>query len=234
MKLEILVLAIVSSSMLGAQSQKESQKSFFEQLKSDAIVLSEQGLTRGEDEIEKFVTNLAGSQPEMYSYESTYTIGVSPSMTYEIGLLKSDSKSLAVMFINGNDTATNPGIEFLVIYEKKEARKQPSALDRSRKEWMKFCNAHQVDELVSQVYTSDAYYYSRGRLLRGTKAVIEEYSYMSNPNYSLKLTPKHVAFVTPDIAYEIGQCSGSYPNPYMLLWEKEEDGRWVILMDSND
>jgi ketosteroid isomerase-like protein len=121
-----------------------------------------------------------------------------------------------------------------VIYEQKDVPDQPSELDESRTEWMRLCNAHQVDQLVSRLYASNAFYYNRGRLLQGTKAITKEYSYMSNPNYSLKLTPKHVAFVTPDIAYEIGQCSGSYPNPYMLLWEKEEDGRWVILMDSND
>ncbi len=234
MKLKILVLAIIGSSFLSGQSQKGSQESFFDQLRSDAIILSEGGLIRGEEEIEEFVSDLAGSPLQTYSYEKNFHVEVSASLIYEIGLLSSDSKSFAVMFITRNDAASGPGIEFLVIYEQKDVPDQPSELNASRTEWMRLCNAHQVDQLVTRLYASNAYYYNRGRLLAGTKALAEEYSYMSDPNYSLKLTPKHIAFVTSVIAYEIGQCSGSYPNPYMLLWEKGADGRWVILMDSND
>ena len=98
---------------------------------------------------------------------------------------------------------------------------------------MELCNAHRASELVSTVYTPDAYYYNCGRILQGAEAISNEYSYMNSPQYSLKLTPKHVVFVTSNIAYEIGRCSGSYPLPYMLLWKKKSDGNWQILMDSN-
>ena len=140
---------------------------------------------------------------------------------------------LLFMFLKGNQTASE-GIEFLIIFEQQDAANQTSDLELARNEWMRLCNTHKVTKLVEQLYASNAYYYNRGRLLEGTKALKAEYSYMSSPNYSLKLTPKHIVFAAPDIAYEIGRCSGSYPNPYMLLWKKTESGEWVILMDSND
>lgn len=115
-----------------------------------------------------------------------------------------------------------------------DTENQSFEIDQSRKEWTELCNSHRADELVKRLYHSDAYYYNRGRLLQGTKSITTEYNYMNNPGYSLKLTPKHVAFVTSDIVFEIGLCSGSYNKPYMLLWEKHTDGNWRVLMDSND
>ena len=115
-----------------------------------------------------------------------------------------------------------------------DTESQYPEIDQSRMEWMELCNAHRAEELVKQKYTMDAYYYNRGRLLQGTKSITQEYSYMNRESYSLKLAPRHVLFVTPDIVFEIGQCSGSYSNPYMLLWEKQADGNWQVLMDSND
>ena len=98
---------------------------------------------------------------------------------------------------------------------------------------MSYCNSHEVEKLVKELYVPNAYYYNRGRLLKGTKALVAEYSYMNSPNYSLQLTPKHIVSVNSEIVYEIGQCSGSYPLPYMLVWKRLENGNWQILMDSN-
>jgi ketosteroid isomerase-like protein len=127
----------------------------------------------------------------------------------------------------------NSGIEFLIMYKKTDPENQLTDIDRARKEWMKWCNSHQAGELVKNLYTKDAYYYNRGRLLKGTESITEEYAYMNSPSYSLTLTPKHVELVNSEIAFEIGKCSGSYPNPYMLLWKRQDDGNWKILMDSN-
>ena len=194
-------------------------------MRSDALILSEDELIRGKSQIEAFVKDLVGSKEEMYSYDKEFSIEVHADLHYEIGRLNIDSRSFAVMDLKRLD-ASEPEIDFLVIYEQKETSVQPANLDESRTEWMRLCNAHQADKLVRQLYTSNAYYYNQGRLLEGTKALTAEYSYMNNPNYSLQLTPKHIVIVTSEIAYEVGRCSGSYPNPYMLVWKKS--GRWSM------
>lgn len=235
MKLYILVLTLFGAFVLNAQSQEEGIKGFFSQLKNDALILSDNGLIQGRSEIKKFVANFVASNGIKDSYEKYFSIEVSSILDYEAGEVSVDSKLFSVMFLKRKGDESGPWIEFLIIYEKEhDAKDQLSDVDRARKEWMRLCNAHRADELVKRLYASNAYYFNRGRLLQGTKSLTAEYSYMNSPDYSLKLTPKHIAFVTSDKAFEIGQCSGSYPNPYMIVWEKQADGRWVVLMDSND
>ena len=106
-------------------------------------------------------------------------------------------------------------------------------IDQPRDNWVKYCAAKNAYELVKNVYTADAYYYNRGRLLQGLDAIAKEYSYMNKPNYNLYLHPKVTRIVQPDLAYEIGQCSGSYRGHYILKWVKEADGEWRVAMDSN-
>lgn len=106
-------------------------------------------------------------------------------------------------------------------------------IEQSRTDWMKFCNSHEPTALVNEIYTSNAFYYNRGRLLHGPDEIIPEYSYMNNDSFSLFLEPKIVNTVQPELVYEIGKCSGSYFGHYILRWEKEPAGRWKVSLDSN-
>lgn len=108
-----------------------------------------------------------------------------------------------------------------------------SEIDEARARWMKYCNAHMATELVNQVYSKNPFYYNNGRpIITTSEALIREYSYMNNPQYSLKLTPLVIEPVTDELVYEIGQCSGSYGGKYVIIWTKE-DGIWKVLLDSN-
>ena len=220
MKSLVLVLAVFFS--VSAQSQND----LLSNLRKDAIILSDDGLIKDQDEVNDFVAGFSD-----YSYKKDFSIAVNAALYYEIGEISIKKNTWSVMYLKRKDDGSK--IEFLVIYKGKKNKDQRADIDQARKEWMKLCNAHEAGKLVKQLYTSDAYYYNRGRLLQGTEAISKEYSYMNSPNYSLTLTPRHVVFVTPDIAFEIGRCSGSYPLPYMLLWQKQDDGSWQVLMDSN-
>ena len=68
-------------------------------------------------------------------------------------------------------------------------------LKKARKKWVKLCNKHKARNLVEELYTKDAIYYNRGRVLRGHDLISQEYSYMNNPSYSLQLNPKHIEMV---------------------------------------
>lgn len=106
-------------------------------------------------------------------------------------------------------------------------------IDARRKEWVKLCNAHNAMALVSELYTANTVYYNHKPVVVGIDAVTKEYSYMNNPNYTLNLTRLHLEMVTPTLAYEIGQCSGSYNGKYIIVWQKDTEGIWKVLVDSN-
>lgn len=233
MKPKIFALIILGLITIKAQGQHDIDKTFFNHLKRDALILTD-GLVKSDNEIIDYVADFVKVNGMVNSYSKLFSIEVSSILDYEIGEIQTKNNSFSVMFLKRKDAAAGPEIEFLVIYKKTEFISQHASIDQARTKWMELCNSHQANELVINLYTTNAYYYNRGRLLQGTNSIASEYSYMNNPAYTLKLTPKHVAFVTSTIVFEIGQCSGSYPNPYMLLWEKQPDGTWQVLMDTND
>ncbi|MCW5516370.1 nuclear transport factor 2 family protein [Muriicola sp. Z0-33] len=106
-------------------------------------------------------------------------------------------------------------------------------IEKRREEWIRLCQLHKAEDLVNALYSEHTLYYNHRPMIIGRNAVIQEYQYMNNPNYNLHLTPIEIKLVSPNIAYEIGQCSGSYPGNYVLIWHKALDGEWRILMDSN-
>lgn len=99
--------------------------------------------------------------------------------------------------------------------------------------WIKLCNAHNATELVNQLYSANALYYNHRPLIKGREALMKEYAYMNNANYSLSLEPIVMEFVNENTVFEIGQCKGSYPGKYIIIWKKESDGVWRVYMDSN-
>ena len=108
-----------------------------------------------------------------------------------------------------------------------------SGIDAARDLWMEHCNNHRVDLLIGEVYTPNTFYYNHKSPTRGRADLIERYDYMNNERYQLTLTPIHTEAVSQDIAIEIGQCSGSYGGRYVIVWQKQPDGRWMVLLDSN-
>ena len=107
------------------------------------------------------------------------------------------------------------------------------AFDQRRTEWMELCNAHNAEKLVTSLYTPDALYYNHKPLIVGHEAIIKDYQYMNRESYSLQLKPIHIELVNDRMAYEIGQCSGSYGGKYLFVWYKDGQGKWSVLMDSN-
>lgn len=232
MKNQLFSLALIVTFSGPALSQKETAKSLFGSLKEDAIVITNNDLIRGGEAVQAFINTFNRDNPKS-TYTENFSIQVNYSLEYKIGEVKTGEQVYPVMFIEKKSTSSGSEIELLVMYKKEGSTDETGRLDDRRKEWVRLCNGHDASKLVKSLYTPDAYYYNRGRLLTGTKALSAEYAYMNSPNYKLNLTPKHVVFVTENIAYEIGRCSGSYPLPYMMLWQKQDDGTWMILFDSN-
>ncbi|NRB49438.1 MAG: nuclear transport factor 2 family protein [Saprospiraceae bacterium] len=105
--------------------------------------------------------------------------------------------------------------------------------DQRRARWIELCNAHDAEKLVTNLYTPNAIYYNHKPLILGHEAITADYQYMNQANYALQLSPIVVELVNERTAFEIGQCSGSYGGKYLFVWQKDQEGKWSVQMDSN-
>lgn len=107
------------------------------------------------------------------------------------------------------------------------------SIDILREKWMRLSNSHNLQDLVYDCYAENALYFNHKPVLEGRIQLMQEYSYMKNPNYTLHLNPIYFEMTSENYALEIGQCSGSYSGKYIIIWEKQTDGKWMVCMDSN-
>lgn len=152
---------------------------------------------------------------------------------YEIGEFKNSKNEIFKHLIIWNKTEKLKKRELEFVAKAKKFASNKNEIDARRKEWITLCNNHNAKELVHQLYAKNAIYYNHKPVLVGRELISKDYSYMNQEIYQLLLTPIHLEEVTEDLAFEIGQCSGTYGGKYMIVWQKNKDGKWYVLMDSN-
>lgn len=198
----------------------------------DAISISESGLISGLEAINAYWTDFQSSEGEIVEYNTVYKIPVMEVLEYEIGLSRTGSdREFAHVIVWSKEKGSPKMVE--VVLGRENNLEIPAEISHARNKWVQLCNKHNAKNLVTELYTKNAIYYNRGRILEGHEQLTREYSYMNDPSYALQLNPKHIEMVTTDTAFELGQCSGSYPLPYILIWKKQNDGHWKVYFDSN-
>ncbi|MBT8288376.1 MAG: hypothetical protein HKN00_08850 [Flavobacteriaceae bacterium] len=162
---------------------------------------------------------------------TTFKIKANNIYNYEIGGFKSGKEIFMHLIITDSSKDDKRTFEFIA----RSSHVQPhdEELNTRRKKWVELCNMHNAGNLVRELYHNPSVYYSHRPPTTDREALISEYGYMNNPGYSLKLSPIHIETVTENLAFEIGQCEGSYNGKYILIWRKDPVTGWKILVDSN-
>ena len=164
----------------------------------------------------------------------TYRAVLDSSITYEIGRFWTPEQEFAQLIIwRKRDGTLKRELEFVAPISVGSTLPLEKEIETSRQQWMTLCETHDAAHLVDALYTDNALYYNHKPMVIGKEAITAAYSYMNDPNYELVLEPFVVEVVNANLAFEIGQCSGSYPGNYVLIWQKDEAGAWRILFDSN-
>jgi ketosteroid isomerase-like protein len=167
------------------------------------------------------------------SVSTTKRIQANDSYDYEIGSFVNKDDGLAKHLIIWNTSNNEDKRELEFIIETDQSKVNLMEIDKQRANWIAFCNAHDAKSLIENVYSENTMYYNRGRLLIGRDDLVKEYEYMNNEQYQLTLSPILVEPVSETIVYEFGQCKGSYSGKYILVWQKNSEGIWQVLFDSN-
>lgn len=164
---------------------------------------------------------------------TTKRIQANNNYDYEIGSFKNKNGAIMkhVLIWNTTDDSDKRELEFLA--EANDANVNMNEIDEQRDKWIELCNAHNAETLINSVYSENTMYYNHKPMVVGRSQLIPVYGYMNNPNYKLTLKPLIVEPVSENIVYEIGQCVGSYPGKYILVWQKNKEGVWQVFFDSN-
>ena len=203
-----------------------------------SIRISGDSLYTGPDQI---ASNYKANKIEISDVEQLYTTEAHKGrgISYEIiSFMISDSQRISQLVIyemHGGEKLRS--FEFEMFQNKSLKMDIANSIEKQlierRKEWMKLCNDHKVNELVQDLYSENTMYYNHRPLVTGREDLIKEYGYMNNEKYTLSLHPEMLHTVNDSTVFEIGQCKGSYGGKYILIWKKEEDGQWRIFIDSN-
>ena len=242
--LVVLSMAILSSNI---NSQKEDPNKNWQSLMngssdyslsvyhSKSVFIDANGnVFDSQEEKEIYIKKLKAELGSIRSITSIRKTTVIPNkLEYEIGAFETTNSTYRHIVIWSFEN--NKKVRELEFITKKEASKKTliDEINKARNKWITLCNKHNASNLVSTLYTPSAIYYNHKPVVIGTSAISKEYSYMNNPKYSLSLKPIHTEIVTNNMALEIGQCSGSYNGKYLLVWKKNKDDQWQIMVDSN-
>jgi len=183
------------------------------------------------DNISDFYKNRRWERVESLTSIAAFNAGT--HIGYEIITFRANNENY-IQLVIWNQKEGKPLRELEVLAKSEsEDNVGHEAIDAARDEWIRVCNEHDPLKLVAERYTPDALYYNHKPMVVGTEAIAKEYGYMGNSSYQLNLTPLVTKMATSDLAFEIGQCSGSYQGKYLLVWRKSVKNGWQVAFDSN-
>lgn len=173
-------------------------------------------------------TGLTSKRTYMDTSWTRFSVAANKKYTYSIVAARKADQYYKQLLIT--DQANQRELELTLVASKVA---WDSAIDQRRAEWIRRCNAHNAAKLINDLYLPKTIYYNHKPPITNRTDLIKAYAYMNRPDYTLQLTPLHREMVNASFAYEIGQCSGSYGGKYMICWQKDAQGKWMVFMDSN-
>lgn len=102
----------------------------------------------------------------------------------------------------------------------------------ARNKWMKLANEHNPENLVNNSYTYNAIYFSNGKLTM-VDQLAKRYKYMSNQDWKIELEAYDVMVVQEGLILEIGEYRAKSKGLYLIIWQKQENKKWKVLLDFN-
>ncbi|MEL7005083.1 MAG: hypothetical protein AAFN93_20440 [Bacteroidota bacterium] len=167
------------------------------------------------------------------SLNKIFSVKANDQFVYEIHSTRSQGIPYKQITISEVGNTNNRALELITQADTANLEHLKEQISARRDEWIERCNQHNAEDLITEMYLIEAIYFNHKPVIANQDSLIKEYGYMNRPNYSLHLKPLHVEMVTNNLAYEIGQCSGSYGGKYIIIWTKDKNDKWSVMADSN-
>lgn len=231
-----ILLFVILPSFLNAQSDQSTSKSIDETVTHyhpKVIGVAKNGMIKGKESLSTYLLDLQKEYGTPQNFESHIVVPVNKSLDYELGSLHFGENNSFAQMIIWNQKDDHRQKIFEVMYKEDGTKDIPAGINQAREKWIQLCNTHNAQNLVNELYTEDAIYFNRGRIIIGQSDLAQEYSYMNSPQYRLHLDPLHIQVIDDATVFEVGRCSGSYPLPYLIVWKKQANNNWKVYLDSN-
>ena len=155
----------------------------------------------------------------------------------EIGKYKTDCKETpSIAYISAwRNELGNWTKDLDVLIPAYKCKTNLKELDDLRNKWVEFANLHNPKLLIDTIYKTNAIYFSKFESNIGRESIINRYSYMLDKDFSISLKPEYKMKVNEKIVFETGiyTVKKNYSGVYVIIWEKQNNGEWQILLDFN-
>ena len=207
----------------------ESGASYMRLTKSSLIV-------ERNDEVQKLLTRHQTGGVKLDDYEVLGVLEDPKGHRFEIGKLRLPNDEIYLSLTawsKYNDGPARKEVEYIDPYDGNLEKMNLRPIHAKRKNWVDYSNDHNPEKLVESTYHRNGYYLSSGRIRMGADKIIEAYQYMKRPNWSIELIPQHIHPVHENLIYEVGRYESTGTGSYLLIWTKDDQGDWKILLDFN-
>jgi ketosteroid isomerase-like protein len=221
---------LINKEWLVAVNKKEDIKKFY---KENVVLYLNNEFCQGDHTIEDFYCSHLNTHLTKFHVEYRTLLPENEDMVYETGYFSTTSMETFQYLAIWSKTSGTWLRELEAVSIKKNNLEIGNGIADARNLWIEYANKNSAIALAQKTYTEDFLYFNRGNKYRGYDNLAEIYSYMNDKDFHVTLNQDINVMIQEDLSFEIGTWTSEGKGKYIIIWKKQENGEWKILLDSN-
>ncbi len=201
----------------------------------DGALFTENSMTSGNENVSNFLLNK--NKLNIKSFKTEKIILHDLNNILELGFLETDDFDKIYYLTAWNKINGFWLRELDVLYPKNNVIQNTNKINLARLNWVEMLKAHDIIDLVDCLYLKNSIYFYNGKINHGRENVVKAFieSGMAEENFNMNLHPIDVLLIQEKVAFESGEylINNQTKGHYLLVWNKDEDDSWKIVLDFN-